>query len=226
MATVRFSDSLKSSIIDNARELFMRRIEAAEAQVPAHWADKIADSFFPADVMAKMNALPDYCFDTKESMEFHGFHNHDDSYFQTAEYRTHAYKLNKAVKLKFSAPRRWPYRTDDSITGFKFSWGGGTADFNDERWAWLKEEVKEYTQRIFNIKAEEAKFIEGVKRIMDTYTTLAPAIKAWQPLWDLIPQDAKDRHLRVAERKRTSADDLDVDLNTMTAAITLSKLTR
>ena len=58
MATVRFSDSLCDNIRDNARAMFGRAIEDAKADVPAHWADKMYQSFFPSDVISKFNALP------------------------------------------------------------------------------------------------------------------------------------------------------------------------
>jgi hypothetical protein len=61
---------------------------------------------------------------------------------------------------------------------------------------------------------------------METYSTLAPAIKAWPALWDLVPDEAKERHKKVVERVKKDASDVGVDLNSMTAAVTFSKLTR
>ena len=61
---------------------------------------------------------------------------------------------------------------------------------------------------------------------METYTTLAPALKAWHTLWDLLPDEAKERHKKIVERNRKDTIDVDVDLNSMTAAVTFSKLTR
>ena len=61
---------------------------------------------------------------------------------------------------------------------------------------------------------------------MTTYSTLAPALKAWPALWDLLDEDTKERHKKIVERKKKDTDDIGVDLNSMTAAVTFSKLTR
>ena len=61
MATVRFSDTLKGDIRHNAKNMFVDKIAQAVDNVPAHWADKVYECFFPADVRQKMASLPDYC---------------------------------------------------------------------------------------------------------------------------------------------------------------------
>ena len=90
----------------------------------------------------------------------------------------------------------------------------------------MKDEFKEYNRKVFEIRNKQEKFLEGVNKIMDTYSTLAPALKAWQPLWDLLDDNTKERHKKVVERKKSSDADLGVNLNDMTAAVTFSKLTR
>ena len=225
MATVRFSDQLKDNIRNNARAMFKESIDKAKADVPAHWADKLYQSFFPADVIAKFNALPDYAMECKTYIDFTGFHNApEDVVFQTAEFRQPAYKCDE-VKLEFSKAMPWPNKFDESVTAFKNNWRQGTCDFTDSRWDWLKAEFKEYVRKIFEQEAKQEKFLEGINKLMETYSTLAPALKAFPALWDLVPEEAKERHKKVVERKKTEVE-LDVDLNSMTAAVTLNKLTR
>ena len=225
MATVRFSDQLKDNIRNNAKAMFKESIDKAKADVPAHWADKFYQSFFSADVISKFNALPDYAMDSKSHIDFTGFHNApEDVVFQTAEFKQPAYKCDE-VRLEFSKAMRWPNTFNENITGFKASWREGTADFNDSRWDWLKAEFKEYVRKIFEQEAKQEKFLEGINKLMETYSTLAPALKAFPALWDLVPEEAKERHKKVVERKKSEVE-LDVDLNSMTAAVTLSKLTR
>ena len=60
MATVRFSDALKGEIRSSAKAMFQDKIKQAIQDVPAHWADKVYECFFPADVRQKMASLPDY----------------------------------------------------------------------------------------------------------------------------------------------------------------------
>ena len=225
MATVRFSDQLKDNIRNNARAMFKESIDKAKADVPAHWADKFYQSFFPADVIAKFNALPDYAMEGKTHIDFTGFHNApEDVVFQTAEHKQPAYKCDE-VRLEFSKIMPWPSTFKEDVTGYKNSWRQGTADFNDSRWDWLKPELKEYVRKIFEQEAKQEKFLEGINKLMETYSTLAPALKAFPALWDLVPEEAKERHKKVVERKKSEVE-LDVDLNSMTAAVTLSKLTR
>ena len=80
-------------------------------------------------------------------------------------------------------------------------------------------------RKIFEQEAKQAKFVEGINKLMNTYSTLAPALKAFPALWDLVPEEAKERHKKIVERKKAEVE-LDVDLNSMTAAVTLNKLTR
>ena len=225
MATVRFSDTLKDTIRNNARAMFKANIEKAKADVPSHWADKMYQSFFPADDIAKFNALPDYAMDRKDHIDFCGFHNAPDDMFQTAEHKQSAYKCDE-IRLEFSKTMRWPNRLDETVTGFKFNWRQGTADYNDSRWAWLIPEFKEYVRKIFEQESQQEKFVDGVNTLMATYSTLAPALKAWPALWDLLDEDTKERHKKIVERKKKDTDDIGVDLNSMTAAVTFSKLTR
>jgi hypothetical protein len=225
MATVRFSDTLKDTIRTNAKLMFRDNIDKAKANVPSHWADKFYQSFFPADDIAKFNALPDYAMETKDNFDFSGFHNAPEDVFQTASHKQSAYKCDE-VRLTFSKTMRWPSKLDESVTGFKFNWRQGTADYNDSRWAWLIPEFKEYVRGIFEQESKQESFLEGINKLMETYSTLAPALKAWPALWDLLDDDTKERHKKIVERKKKDTDQIGVDLNSMTAAVTFSKLTR
>jgi hypothetical protein len=225
MATVRFSDALKSEIRNNAKAMFKQNIDKAKADVPAHWADKIYQGFFPADDIAKFDALPAHVMAEKQSLDFEGFFNAPEDVFQTATHKQKAYECS-TVRLEFSKDMRWPNEIEKMNTGFKFNWRNSRADYNDSRWAWLIPEFKEYVRKIFEQESKEASFLEGVDKLMETYSTLAPAIKAWPALWDLVPDEAKERHKKVVERVKKDASDVGVDLNSMTAAVTFSKLTR
>jgi len=47
----------------------------------------------------------------------------------------------------------------------------------------------------------------------------------WPPLWDLIPEEYKDRHRQVVEREKKEVV-VNVDLGTLTATVVAHKLTR
>lgn len=225
MATVRFSESLKDDINRNAKKMFEANIKKAKDDVPAHWADKMYQCFFPAEIIAKFKALPDYAMDKEETITFCGFHNEPEDVFQTAEHTTKAYRC-EGVRLQFSTAQPWPRNFSKEVTGFNNGYSSGTCDFNDTRWDWLKPEFKEYNRKIFEQESKQEKFLEGVKAIINTYSTLAPALKAWPALWDLIPDEAKERHKKIVEKKKAEVTDIGADLDGMTAAVTFSKLTK
>jgi hypothetical protein len=120
----------------------------------------------------------------------------------------------------------WVDSFDSAPTGFNKSYSRNEFHYMDSRWDWLKPEFKEYNRKIFEATNKQEQFLTSVNRLMETYTTLAPALKAWRPLWDLLPDEAKERHKTIKERKVVKAEELDIDLNAMTSAVTLSKLTR
>ena len=230
MATVRFSESLKDSVRKNAKQMFYEKIKQAKDNVPAHWADKMYESFFSADVRQKMASLPDYVLRKISYIEVHGFHNvSEEDVWQTGAYKHKVWTLEGgSIRLSFSKEMPWVDKFQAVDSGFKTSSYSdrGTMDFSDSRWDWLKPEFKEYNRKVFEAMNKQEQFIESVNKLMDTYTTLAPAIKAWRPIWELLPEEAKERHKTIKERKVTKAEDLNLDLNSMTSAVALNKITR
>lgn len=226
MATVRFSDTLKGEIRNNAKAMFQGKIEQAKDNVPAHWADKVYECFFPADVRQKMASLPDYVLRKQEVIEVTGWVNAPEDVWQTGDYTHQTWMLSGAIKLTFSKPMPWVANFEQADNGFKSSYSTGKFEYDDARWDWLKPEFKEYNRKVFEAISKQETFLSSVNKLMETYTTLAPALKAWRPLWDLLPEEAKDRHKTVKERKVIKAEELDLDLNAMTSAVALSKITK
>lgn len=226
MATVRFSDSLKGEIRNKAKAMFQDRIKQAKDNVPAHWADKAYECFFPADVRQKMASLPDYVLRTSEYIEVGGFANAPEDVWQTGDYTHQTWMLQGSIRLSFSKPMPWVDKFSNAPTGFLSNYTNSKFDYTDSRWDWLKPEFKEYNRKVFEAVNKQETFLSSVNKLMETYTTLAPALKAWRPLWDLLPEEAKDRHKTVKERKVVKAEELDLDLNAMTSAVALSKITK
>ena len=176
-----------------------------------------------------MNALPDGFFGKVESLSLTGFKNAPEDVWQTAHTKVDTWKrvdlrLQLPSPLPFPPQKEWQGKVD---SGYYIDYSRCEIDYYNEKFEWLHEPFKKYTQGIFNAVAKKDEFVEGVKRIVTTYTTLAPALKAWQPLWDLLPDDAKERHKKITEKvKPKTAEDIGVDLNSMTAQVTFNKLTR
>jgi hypothetical protein len=89
----------------------------------------------------------------------------------------------------------------------------------------IKAEAVAYMERVRVVRERKTMFVEQVKKIINAHATLAPALKLWQPLWDLIPEDYKERHRKVVERTKSDTQ-VDVDLGSLTATVVAHKLTR
>lgn len=219
MATVRFSDQLKSDILRNARELFKQQEANAKASIPDGLGDKLYDKFFTADVVGKMNALPQGFLVEKENIDLDGFKNVPDTLDRNM-YTTHG------VSLSFASARRMPATWPEALTGAEQQYRSTRLNWNDERWDDLKQVIYDYNQRIKDVVDKKDKFVAGVENVINSFATLAPALKAWPALWDLVPDEAKERHKKIVERTKKDADDITADLNTLTAQVTFSKLTK
>jgi hypothetical protein len=92
-----------------------------------------------------------------------------------------------------------------------------------EMWHEFMQEVSAYVDRVKAACDRRNEFVDMVKQVVGTYTTLAPALKAWPALWDLIPEADKERHREVKERIKKDTT-LDIDLNRLTAMATAAKL--
>jgi hypothetical protein len=92
-------------------------------------------------------------------------------------------------------------------------------------WDAFQAEVVAFNQRKVDAQKRRAEFVEMVKKIVTAYSTLAPALKAWPPLWDFVPDSYKDKHREIKERKKNDAVNLSevMDLNSMTSVVVASK---
>jgi len=219
MATVRFSGELKQRIRYKAGKMFDDRIEAAREN-PPNWAGNIYDLAFGENV-AKMNELPEGYFRVATNISIRGFDgvDWDDN-------------INEGLSMNFpnNEERRFPNRIsnheDCGLINSSYSW---LLDADDPRWDAIKAEYKIYCEAIYKLIKERNDFVQGVDKVIDTYSTLGPALKAWPALWDLIPEDVKDRHREIVKRSpsvRAVKIAEEVDLNKLTGHIVADKLVR
>jgi hypothetical protein len=219
MATVRFSEELKNSILGNARNLYKGRLKEAKENYSPTWGTTVYNLMFK-DTLATMNTLPTDYLRTSSEFTIAGFSDLKE--------------INIKVLLVLGSELRFPYNVRIaghglSTSGQMSSYSGLLLDAADSRWDAFKVEYTAYCQAYMDIADEQDTFSKGVTAVIKAYTTLAPALKAWPALWDLLPDHTKDRHREIVERKKAGSIagiEADTDLRKMTAAVTLGKITR
>lgn len=207
MATVRFSDELKTNIIDNAKLLFSKRLLAYQENPPAI-GDEVADRVFK-DFMPIVLQLPKQFFTWAEEIVVDSING-----------RTYGkkFRLSKAVPVP---------RNDITLPSVKMTafYSVNLKLIGDE-WNDIQTQLDTWIQNIATIEQERNAFVDGVKKIINAHSTLAPALKAWPPLWDLVPETYRERHRKVVERAKPEAVELDVDMTTLTGIVTAAKFAK
>jgi len=103
--------------------------------------------------------------------------------------------------------------------------GLGTTSDTQDQWIELAEELRLWRARISDARQRRTEFVNGVKMVLNNHSTLAPALREWAPLWDLLPEHYRDRHKEVKERVVSEKTAVSSDvLGKLTGAITAAKL--
>lgn len=163
MATVRFSDELKTEIISNAKALFSKRLQAYHDNPPAV-GDEVADRIFK-DFMPVVAQLPKQFLSWTDELSIDAING-----------RTYGkrFKLSKQVPkpnsdLTTANARMYDrYRLDVKLIG--------------DEWSDIQAQLDAWISNIAAVEQERDAFVEGVKKIIGMHTTLGPALKAWPPL--------------------------------------------
>lgn len=208
MATVRFSKELMDNIVTNARRKMQPAVDRAEQSRPDNsWGQTIYNTLFQ-DVIPLLAHVPAHWLQT------------------TADFTVEKVgDLECDLPFKFATPQPWPrdFVTSELATKTRSYYASHIALTNHPAWSEFRTEVEAYRERIKAAQLRRAEFIAMVKQVIEAYATLAPALKAWPPLWDLIPEDVKDKHRQVVEREKKEVK-LEVDLNKLTAMSAAAKL--
>lgn len=207
MATVRFSDELKNDIIGNAKVLFSKRLLAYQENPPAI-GDEVADRVFK-DFMPIVLQLPKQFFSWTEEIVVDSING-----------RTYGkkFKLSKAVPTP---------RSDIALPNVRMtSFYSLNVKLIGDEWNDIQTQIDNWIGSIATVEQERDAFVAGVKTIISTYSTLAPALKAWPPLWDLVPDGAKERHRKVVERAKPEVAEVEVDLTALTGIVTAAKFAK
>ena len=206
MATVRFSKELQDAIVKNAERMFDKQMDAAKGNINATWGDRIYqiihDKYIPA-----MNALPMCFFTQTDTMKVARINGKDIG----------------GLVCKMTAERPVPNSLPKDVPAKGRDYYG--YELVGHEWEQIEQEIAEYRASIAAVAEKKKAFVESVKKVINAHATLAPALKMWQPLWDLVPEEYKERHRQVVEREKKEVK-VDVDLTALTAQVAFHKMTR
>lgn len=207
MATVRISAALVTSITTLARSKMRPAVDKALHQRPDDiWGQTIYDTLF-GEVRPILDQLPSCWKNNAAGIEVKQFGEVN---------RSHSFPI-------VSQP--WPFGPFSTPLAKRVAYGGRLELRQHPAWEELFAVMGEYFGRIDAAEQREIEFVTMVRKLLEAHSTLSPALKAWPPLWDLIPDTVQDRHREIVER--TKSDKVDVryghDLGKMTAMVTAVK---
>jgi len=210
MATVKFSGELRERIINNAKAKFSEPLRIANESRPKDWGDRLYDIIF-GKYEPIISSLPKMWFNTDDSININRIG-----------------EVHVGLDFPFTKARPYPVKMPDDKSKNLLAWKRSSYSedlilVDDPVFAEFKAEVVAWRKRVEFVTKQQTEFAESVKKVIHAYVTLAPALKAWPPLWDLIPDDVKEKHKKIVEREK-STPELDVDLDRMTALASYSKI--
>lgn len=205
MAVVRITKELKEHVLDSARLKFADRIKEAESSAPTGWGDYIYEKVF-GDYIPIMEQLPQQFFDQKSTITV-----------------TRIAGQSCTLNFSLSDSKRWPKNLPSEAPAEKNNYGEYLYLNHDLVWGELYAEVMAWKTRVHNIKLQRDEFAAGVAKVLDSFSTLSPALKAWPPLWELVPDWAKNKHKEIVERKKSDQTP-ELDTSKLTAVLAASKL--
>jgi len=210
MAVVRITKALEDTVRNTARDKFTARIREAEQSIPngEHWGDfiyeKILGKYLPI-----MEQLPDKFFSTISVIPVESICG-----------------ATASINFLLSSQKLWPNELPSDVPIRKAMYSNKLTLTDDPVWHELYQEVSAWKLRCATIRSQAQEFTEGVSKVLNSYSTLAPALKAWPPLWDLLPEYIKDKHKEIVERTRSDREEPSLDTAKLTAIMAASKLLR
>ena len=206
MATVRFGKELIDRIVEQATaKMEPAVVKARETKLDNSWGQRIYDILF-LEAKPLITQAPAGWLKMVEQIKINSVGG-----------------VPCNMSFSFATPQPWPYQfVETELAKKKQSWSDGI-DLKDHLvWGEFYAEVIAYRRRVQEAAERRDEFVEAVRKICNTYSTLAPALKAWPPLWELVPEDVKDKHRETKKREKKEVV-LEVDLDKLTALSTAAK---
>lgn len=209
MAVVRLNKALRGTIIKNAEMQMRPSIDRANALIPSgsEWGMKAYAIMFQREIPL-IEQVPENWFKHRAEIGLKGLIPTD----------------HRELQLKLPSPVRWPdtIAENDFIEPAQYGYGSVQVK-QHPAWDELIAAYKVYREAHDAAYKKKEMYVKSVEKIIDTYSTLGPALKAWPPLWDLLPLTAQNEHHRVDAPRQREEKDIDVDFGTLTSISTAAK---
>ena len=206
MATVKFSKALVENILKSAKNKMQPAVDRAMEQRPAHsWGQIIYNRIF-GDQIPYLTQLPSGWTQFRETINIGTVGD------QPCQ-----------LEFEFGRALHWPHTFPaNPLACLMSSYRGDVKLLDNPIWDDLHAEVKAHNERVAYAKSRQTEFVDSVTKLLDAYSTLAPAIKAWPPLWELVSDEVKDQHRALSSRTKKEIE-VNVDLARLTAMSTAAK---
>ena len=208
MATVRLNKQLRTDIIMKAEMQMRPALDRANALIPSgsEWGEKVYKIMFQQE-LPMIEQAPDNWFKHKTEIDIRGL--------VSEEYKT--------LQLKLPSPVRWPETVVENEFIEPGQYGIAVRIKPHPAWDGLIAAYRVYREAFDAAHQKRHVYVTSVEKIINTYSTLAPALKAWPPLWDLLPFTAQNEHHRVDASRKREEKEISVDFDTLTSISTAAK---
>lgn len=210
MATVKFSKELRDRIVQTAASKFNAAIQAAQDSRPKDWGDKLYDLAFD-QYQERMDALPKGFFATRNTLSISTITDGSTPFVQVG------------IQFSLTGERRFPANIPPDCVLRPRSYGDQLDLVDCPEIEDFKQEVIAWRKRIKVAEEQQQELKKHVRAVIDSFATLAPALKAWEPLWTFIPEDIKEKHKQIVERSVKEVT-INTDLDRATALASLAKM--
>ena len=233
MATVRISVALKDAVYGRINRLESEGMDMAWkplSQPDNAFITSLLDRLYPAELKAQLHALPD-----EFKMRINVLRLR-----VSANGRFFAYDLD-GIPHDIYMPLK---RMDFYPLGYTIYSGANSYSLSPEArlevlshdavpepiendvYADVRKLAETCSDKALRNMAQFEAVRDAVHKVLSAHTTLAPALKVMPTLWELLPDEIKDRHKQITERKKTKETvELDEDvMRKATAALTAVKL--
>jgi len=199
MATVRFSGVLQEKIVKNAEALYAKRWSEVE-KAPAGLAERIIN-----DYVEENNARD--AWNKAVAMEWT--------------------PRSSGIRFHILGSNSKPYNVDNGSTYIPVpqvaqTYGGNGIGLTASAPA-VQEFLNWETKRQAVIDGRQA-FKNKVSKFLSRHTTLRQALTEWSGLWELLPQDIKDKHNSTEDRTKNASTKEEFSVDDLTLTVVKSKM--